>query len=160
MHPRAAELRQILDLEPHPEGGWYRETFRSTSQVQPDDGRDKRPALTAIDFLLNRGERSVWHVVQSDECWHYAEGAPLELLLFDPGSRIRTKLILGPVAGESRPLHVVPAGVWQAARSSGEFTLVQCTVGPGFDFRDFRLLRNHPIGPESRAALGDWSELL
>jgi uncharacterized protein len=160
MHPRAAELRQVLDLQPHPEGGWYREVYRSSSLVQPKDDRGQRSAITAIYFLLNRGEKSAWHVVQSDECWHFCEGAPLELMLFDPPSRIRKPLFLGPLAGEVRPFHVVPAGIWQAARSQGDFTLVQCTVGPGFDFEDFRLLRDEAGGRESLTGLGDWSNLL
>jgi uncharacterized protein len=157
MDPRADELRRTLDLQPHPEGGWYREVFRSTATVQPHDGRGARSALTAIDFLLNQGEQSVWHVVRSDECWHFCEGAPLELLQIDPTTRQRTRLVLGPVSGQTRPLHVVPAGVWQAARSLGTYTLVQCTVGPGFDFTDFRLGRDES---GSRELFGDWSELL
>lgn len=157
MHSRAEELRQLLSLQPHPEGGWYREVFRSNHSVQPDDGRGPRAALTVIYFLLAEGESSAWHVVQSDECWHFCEGAPLDLMLFNPATEERQQLKLGPIDSNTQALQIVPAGLWQAARSQGAYTLVQCTVAPGFDFADFSLLRNTPNGEDAAASLGEWA---
>jgi uncharacterized protein len=141
MHPRAQALIETLQLTPHPEGGFYREVFRSTETVQPSDSRPMRSALTTIYFLLPAGAHSRWHQVLSDEVWHFYEGAPLELLCDDQ------RWILGPVipGGEQAPVQIVPAGAWQAARSLGEYTLVGCTVGPGFDFADFSLREGNPL---------------
>jgi hypothetical protein len=145
MHSRAAELIRILKLRPHPEGGHYAEVFRSTSRVRPW-GRDvERAALTGIYFLLGAGERSRWHRVQADEAWHYYEGDRLELLsLSDVDSAEVTRVRLGPVGPDSRPVAVVPAGWWQTARPLGAYTLVGCSVGPGFEYADFTLLADEP----------------
>ncbi|MES2462953.1 MAG: cupin domain-containing protein [Armatimonadota bacterium] len=144
MDNRAALLIGELGLQPHPEGGYYREVYRSVSQVQPNDERPVRSALTTIYFLLIEGQYSSWHRVTSDEVWHFYEGDPLELFWLDTLTDERTQAVLGPVQGnsEQRPVQVVPAGCWQAARSSGAYTLVGCTVGPGFDFTDFSLLED------------------
>lgn len=144
MDPRAAQLIADLELAPHPEGGYYRQVHRSASTVQPDDGRGERAALTTIYFLLPAGEVSRWHVVTSDEVWHYYEGAPLELLTADGGFTRVARHQLGPPADGQRPVHVVAAHDWQAARSTGTYTLVGCTVGPGFEFGDFTLLAERP----------------
>ena len=142
MHSRAAELIRILGLRPHPEGGHYAEMYRSASRVLPI-GRDvERPSLTSIYFLLAAGEHSCWHRVLSDEVWHYYEGDPLELLRFDDEGLHRVRL--GPVAHETRPVAIIPAGSWQAARPLGAYTLGGCTVGPGFDFDDFTLAVDFP----------------
>lgn len=160
-NPRADELREILQLQPHPEGGWYREIFRSAARVAPQDGRAPRDALTVIYFLLAAGEHSAWHVVLSDECWQFCEGDPLELVTFDPASRRQDRIEIGPVAPSRRPVHVVPAGIWQAARTTGEYTLVQCTVGPGFDFEDFRLNRDSVDDLQTiQRALAEWAHFL
>ena len=106
------------------------------------DRNVERAALTSIYFLLAAGEFSRWHRVMSDEIWHYHEGDAIELMLFD--DRGMRRLQLGPVAGETRPTIVVPAGVWQAARTTGAYTLVGCTVAPGFEFADFSLLADAP----------------
>ena len=144
MHPRAAELISTLDLRPHPEGGFYHEVHRSTSRVNTDDGRE-RAALTTIYFLLTAGARSRWHQVDSDEVWHFYEGDPLELLELDARATTLARHRLGAVDGMTqRPVHTIPAGAWQAARTLGEYTLVGCSVGPGFDFADFRLLADDP----------------
>ena len=140
MPGKGEELIGVLGLEPHPEGGHYRELFRSAATVQPEDGRGGRAALTTIYFLLRAGERSRLHRVESDEVWHHYEGAPLELVVADGDFTTVRTVELGPVGPTSRPVEVVPAGCWQAARSTGEYTLVGCTVGPGFDFADFRML--------------------
>jgi predicted cupin superfamily sugar epimerase len=133
-----------LDLRPHPEGGYYREVFRSRLQVQPGDVRPVRAALTVIYFLLTAGAVSRWHRVASDEVWNFYEGDPLELLTIDPQTRQVEHYLLGAVGVDARPVHVVPAGVWQAARTTDAYTLVGCTVGPGFDFQDFQMLRDMP----------------
>ncbi len=160
MSSRSAELITLLNLQPHPEGGWYREIHRSRATVSPDDGRPPRSALTVIDFLLERGQSSAWHVVGSDECWQYCEGDPLELLTLDPRTGQRERIELGPISHSRRATSVVPPKVWQAARPLGAYTLVQCAVGPGFDFADFQMLRNLPGQDEIKGTLGTWSELL
>jgi uncharacterized protein len=142
MHARALELIELLGLSPHPEGGYFREVFRSTELVVPADHREARSALTTIYFLLPAGAYSRWHRVLSDEVWHFYEGAPLELLCDD------ARWILGPVGPNQSPVQIVPAGAWQAARSLGEYTLVGCTVSPGFDFADFTLRDGNPFASE------------
>lgn len=142
MHSRAAELLNTLGMRPHPEGGHYVELFRSAHRVQVLERKVERAALTSIYFMLVTGEHSRWHRVQSDEVWHYHEGDAIELLLFD--ERGLRRMRLGPVARETRPTIIVPAGTWQAARSTGAYTLGACTVGPGFDFADFALAVDWP----------------
>ena len=131
----AATLISRLQLEPHPEGGWYREVHRSATLLQT--ARGPRAALTSIYFLLEQQQHSRWHVVTSDEAWHFAGGAPLELLSYQPRSRLFRRRMLGPPMDGQEPTLVVNAGEWQAARSSGAWSLVGCDVGPGFDFEDF-----------------------
>ena len=129
-----ADIIRLLDLKPHPEGGHYRQTFRDTRMI---DG--SRAASTAIYFLLARGERSHWHRVDAVEVWHYYAGAALELEIADEkGRRERVTLGCDLAAGE-RPQAIVPAHAWQAARSLGDWTLVGCTVAPGFEFAAFEL---------------------
>jgi predicted cupin superfamily sugar epimerase len=102
MSARAEELIGLLGLAPHPEGGWYRETFRSTIEVDPLDGRSRRSALTGIYFLLTHGQRSRWHRVASDEIWTHLEGAPVRLLTFDPANGKLETTLLGPFALDER----------------------------------------------------------
>ena len=128
----AAEIIRLLALEPHPEGGHYRETFRDSRSVEG------RAASTAIYFLLARGERSHWHRIDAVEVWHYYAGAPLALRIAHDGGASTIRLGPDLAAGE-RPQAAVPAGAWQAAESQGEWTLVGCTVAPGFEFRSFEL---------------------
>src|ERR1041384_3498422 len=142
MHPRAAEIIQTLGMRPHPEGGHYVEGFRSAHRVHVVERRVERAALTAIYFLLAAGECSRWHRVLSDETWHYQEGDSIELLLFSDGNVRRHRV--GSVGPESRPTVVVPAGTWQAARTPGDYSLVACTVGPGFEDADFALAVDAP----------------
>jgi uncharacterized protein len=129
----AAEIIARLDLKPHPEGGHFRETFRDSA-----DDRDGRSASTAIYFLLARGERSHWHRIDAAEVWHYYAGGPLALSIAHQGSTNTIRLGADLAAGE-RPQAVVPAHAWQAAESHGDWTLVGCTVAPGFDFSTFEL---------------------
>ena len=125
----AKQVISLLDLRPHPEGGHFRETFRDTRKVAGE-----RSASTAIYYLLARGERSRWHRVDAVEIWHWHAGAPLAL-------RIATKTVrLGAdLAAGEHPQAVVPSGVWQAAESLGDWTLVGCTVAPGFEFSGFEV---------------------
>jgi predicted cupin superfamily sugar epimerase len=134
---RAAALVALLSLQPHPEGGWYREVFRSTHVVRPGDARPERSALTTIDFLLARGQFSAWHRVRSDEAWHLVEGGPLRLWVAPPGLDRIEQVDLGATTATQAPRHVVPAGWWQAAEPLSDYALVGATVGPGFDFADF-----------------------
>ncbi|AOW93351.1 cupin [Rhodococcus sp. WMMA185] len=136
-----------LDLTPHPEGGWYRETWRSDITVPEANLPDypgPRSAGTAILFLLMPGQRSVWHTVRSAEIWLYHRGSPLVLELGGDGPKPAspTAQILGSdVAAGEQPQLLVPPRHWQSARSEGdEPTLVSCVVVPGFDFEDFRLI--------------------
>jgi uncharacterized protein len=138
---RAAKLVATLQLQPHPEGGFYRELFRSSARVQPSDARPARSALTSIDFLLGRGQFSAWHRVASDEVWHLLEGGPLRLWLMAPGGERIDCVELGSVDGQHMPRHVVDAGWWQAAEPLGAYAYVGATVAPGFDFNDFSFLR-------------------
>ena len=139
MHPRASVLIRNLRLEPHSEGGRFSQVFRSPFIVQPSDGRDERSAVTSIYFLLQGGERSRWHRVLSDELWHYYEGDPLELYSIDPKTWKAGRLLLGREDGTAHPLQIIPSGYWQAARTTDEYTLVGCTVAPGFEYRDFQI---------------------
>jgi uncharacterized protein len=140
--PRTAEL---LDLAPHPEGGWYRETWRAAPSSEPAGYPGPRAAATGIYFLLAPGEESAWHRVRSDEIWLWHSGAPLALLDGGDGDRPSDApllVILGNdlVAGHV-PQHVIPGGHWQAARPATDAeVLVSCVVAPGFDFADFALL--------------------
>lgn len=123
-----------LELAPHPEGGWYRETYRHRD---PDGGRG---ACTAIYYLLKAGERSAWHRVRdADEIWHWYAGSPLALSVA-PKDRCERRILLGPeIVDGQRPQHVVRAGEWQAAESLGDWTLVGCTVSPAFEFDGFEM---------------------
>ena len=144
MHPRAEALIRRLRLEPHPEGGFYREVFRSALRVRPEDARPSRDALTLIYFLLVDGGWSRWHRVESDEAWSWVEGDALELLRIDAGLASFTREPLGAPAEGREAAAVIPAGDWQAARTTGAYTLVTCAVGPGFDFADFEMLSDLP----------------
>jgi predicted cupin superfamily sugar epimerase len=164
---RAQELIDTLSLQPHPEGGWFREVFRSSAQVAPADGRPARRALTTIYFLLQAHQHSRWHRVLSDEVWVHLEGAPLALWTSDAALRTPPAHIrLGPVdVHGTHPQHTVTAGRWQAAKplvtlvspGSADYTLVNCTVGPGFDFNDFSFMQ--PDGDEASRMRHHWPEL-
>ena len=129
----AAEVIRLLDLRPHPEGGHYRETFRD-----PRHDADGRSLSTAIYFLLVAGERSYWHRIDAVEIWHWHAGAALALQIAGSDGVMTIRLGADIAAGE-RPQAVVPASAWQAAESLGAWTLVGCTVAPGFDFSKFEL---------------------
>ncbi|WP_029151079.1 cupin domain-containing protein [Microbacterium indicum] len=134
----------ILGLEPHPEGGWFRRTWTGRDGVDTPAG--PRPAVTGIHYLLAPGEESAWHVVTSDEVWLWHGPGSLELSLGGSGERPgdATVVVLGPdLAAGDRPQVLVPAGTWQAARPRADReVLVSCVVSPGFSFDDWRLARD------------------
>ena len=139
MHKRAKDLIGELGLQPHPEGGYFREIFRSAHAVQPLDQRSARCALTTIYFLLVKGQYGRWHRVASDEVWHFYEGDPLEVYWID-GRDVVHQEMLGTASSNIHPMCVVPAGYWQAARPLGEYSFLGCDVAPGFEFQDFEML--------------------
>jgi hypothetical protein len=148
-----------LALQPHPEGGWYREVHRSTHTVMAE-GRC-RAALTTIYYLLDREQHSRWHTVCADEVWHFYAGAPLELLAYQPDTRQLTRTRLAADPNNGTLVSVVAANVWQAARPLGQFALVGCTVGPGFDFADFTFVCDVPgHAAHFSGALSEFADLL
>ncbi|WP_137388483.1 cupin domain-containing protein [Rhodoligotrophos defluvii] len=128
----AEEVIARLELSPHPEGGHFRETWRAPA------AEGERPSGTAIYFLLRDGERSAWHRVDATEIWHFHAGAPLLLRVAEGGSEVRHTLGADLAAGQA-PQVIVPADAWQSAESLGPWTLVSCTVSPGFLFSGFEL---------------------
>jgi hypothetical protein len=131
--PSAAAIIARLELKPHPEGGHYRETFRD-----PRPDAEGRARSTAIYFLLARGERSHWHRIDAVEIWHYYAGHALTLQIADENGKRSVRLGPDLAAGEV-PQAIVPVQAWQAAESAGDWTLVGCTVAPGFEFAKFEL---------------------
>ena len=128
------EVIRLLDLQPHLEGGWFRRTFEDT----PVEG--DRPASTAIYYMLQAEERSAWHKIDAVEVWHFYAGAPMSITLSPPDGQGATVQLLGPdLRAGARPQVVVPTGWWQTAVSLGAWTLVGCTVAPGFHFDGFEL---------------------
>ncbi|MDH4983744.1 cupin domain-containing protein [Hyphomicrobium sp. D-2] len=134
----ASDIIRMLDLKPHPEGGHFRETFRDENTIATDDG-GARAASTAIYFLLAHGEVSHWHRVDAVEIWHWHAGAPLQLSIAPPDGTIADLTIGSDLIKGERPQGIVPPGYWQSARSLGAWTLVSCTVAPGFLFEKFEL---------------------
>jgi uncharacterized protein len=134
----AAGIIRLLDLKPHPEGGYFKESWRDSRTV--DDGKGgKRAASTLIYFLLDTGDVSDWHRVDAAEVWHWYAGAPL-VITVSPNGHDAEAHYLGPdLKANQRPQYVVPEGWWQTATSLGAWTLVGCTVAPGFDFAGFEL---------------------
>lgn len=130
----AAAIISTLGMQPHPEGGYYVETF-----VDPVTDETGRARSTAIYYLLQKGEISHWHRVDAVEIWHYNAGAPLLLRLSEDGRAVTTLRVGADLAGGERPQGVVPTGVWQSAQSTGDWTLVTCTVAPGFRFEGFEM---------------------
>jgi len=149
MSLRSAELRKLLGLRPHPEGGWYAEHHRAALRVRAEVLGGDRAACTAIYYLLEAGDRSRAHRIRCDETWHFHEGAPLELDLEDASGRRLSVRLAPPPSGTFA--HTVPAGCWMAARSTGDYTLAGCTVAPGFEFEDLEY--RDPASADSRNAV-------
>jgi uncharacterized protein len=158
---RPQEIIQSIGLQPHPEGGWFKETYRSSQTVSSPVHGATRSSLTDIHFMLEQGQISRFHRVEHDEIWYWHEGDDLELVLWDAldigatprvitlGSLLTKDVISSESSAmtahksKSQPKvykFIVPAGIWQAARPLGEYTLVSCAVAPGFDFEDFRFM--------------------
>ena len=142
MHERAKALIAELGLEPHPEGGYYKQVFRSLTSVTRTSDAKERRALTAIYFLLAKGgsasaRKSRWHCVTSDEIWTHVEGGVITLWRFDGDAAYATRL--GSLQQDASPFLVVPANVWQAAELEDDYALIACFVAPGFEFDDFTL---------------------
>ena len=132
-HLNASDIIEKLQLAPHPEGGHFRETFRD------EQLKDGRSVGTAIYFMLQAGEISRWHKVDASEIWHFHAGAPLELGLSEDGEGLVTRILGTELDNGQLPQHVIPTGWWQQARSLGDWTLVGCTVSPGFEFSGFEM---------------------
>lgn len=143
-----AELVVALGLAPHPEGGFFRETYRSAESFAPAGIGAPRAVSTAILYLLRAGEKSRLHRIKSDELWHHHLGGGLRLTQLLPGGKIEETLIGPGLAAGQRLQHAVPAGAWFGAEPLGEFALVGCTVAPGFDFADFELGKRNDLVQE------------
>ena len=130
----AQDIIRMLGLKPHPEGGHFRETFRD-----PKQNSDGRAASTAMYFLLARGERSHWHRLDAVEIWHWYAGAPLQLEIAAAPGRVERVTLGGDISAGLRPQAVVAANLWQAAQTTGDWTLAGSTVAPGFDFAKHEL---------------------
>ena len=152
-----ALIRQ-LNLSPHPEGGHYRETYRASAVVATPHG--PRAASTAILFLLSAGESSSWHRIRSDELWHHHAGCALLIHELSHSGQVRSTRLGADLAAGEIPQHWVPAGHWFAAEPAGPspaldpaappWSLVGCTVAPGFDFQDFQLASSADLRPHQR----------
>lgn len=133
MTSSAADIIKALSMQPHPEGGWYVETWRAAAK------EGERPSGTAIYYLLEAGQRSHWHRIDAAEIWHYYAGAPLQLSISE-NAQSAEHFTLGPnVVDGERPQTIVPPEAWQSARSLGPWALVGCTVSPGFMFETFEM---------------------
>lgn len=140
----AADVVALLELSPHPEGGFYRETFRDQRRIDGD-----RAASTAIYYLLSEGRGSAWHRVDAAEIWHFYAGAPLALEISAEGETATRRILGQDISQGQRPQLVVPASSWQSAASLGAWSLVGCTVAPGFEFSAFELAP-HGFRPSRR----------
>lgn len=141
------ELVEKLALLPHPEGGYYRETYRSPGLIDakalPAEFTGNRHYSTGIYFLLTTGNFSAFHKVIQDEMWHFYLGAPIELFEIDPSGHLQRTIVGNDLSQGQQPQYLVPGGNWFASRvlpGSGEYSLAGCTVAPGFDFKDFTLV--------------------
>ena len=130
------EIIRQLELIPHPEGGYYRETYRSLVSAETDP---ERCASTCIYFLLTDGERTAWHRVRYDEIYHFYSGVALEVAMIDDHGTYTRQTLGNDIMNGQRPQLIIPGGVWQSARCNGDFSLIGCSVSPGFDFNDFEM---------------------
>ena len=150
MTTTAQSYIQALQMQPHPEGGFFSESYRSEQTLEvpaPGVGTRQRNVCTAIYFLLEAGNFSAFHRIQSDEIWHFYAGQALQVLELLPSGELRCTRLGLDIAGGELPQYVVPANTWFASRvaDGGTFSLVGCTVAPGFDFADFQLARRQEL---------------
>ncbi|AFL83487.1 hypothetical protein Belba_0840 [Belliella baltica DSM 15883] len=141
---RIDELVAQLDLRPHPEGGFYKEIYRSDLEINTDNG--ERSLMTSIYFLLTSENVSKFHQIKSDEMWFYHEGSPLTVHVIDEGGQYE-KIKVGPAGKKYKPQQMVPAGVifGSTVDEHDSYALVSCVVAPGFDFQDFRLFNKEEL---------------
>jgi hypothetical protein len=150
----AGEIVLMLDLQPHPEGGYYREVYRSGVILEknclPDGFPGSRSASTSIYYLLGREDFSAFHRIRSDEIWHFYSGGDLVIHSLEPGGRYMRQVLGSHLSKGARFQVVVPAGAWFAAEPEAgtEYTLAGCTVAPGFDYEDFELARKEALAKE------------
>lgn len=153
----ADQLIALYHLQPHPEGGWYKETYRSNESIPanalPQRFTGSRSFSTAIYFLLEQGNYSAFHKIKSDECWHFYAGDALEIFILSPDGELEIFLLGNDIENKQVFQHVVPANCWFASRPAKEsrYCFVGCTVAPGFDFEDFEmanandLIKTYPL---------------
>ncbi len=145
------QLITQFNLQPHPEGGWYKETYKSEEQIAsnalPQRFLGNRVFSTAIYFLLKKGNFSAFHRIKSDECWHFYAGQPLEVFIILPGGELSVVSLGKDIEKGQLFQYVVPANCWFASRPATEskFSFVGCTVAPGFDFADFELAKTNEL---------------
>jgi predicted cupin superfamily sugar epimerase len=148
------ELIRYFQLQPHPEGGYYRETYRSKEFIAhaalPKKFKDSRNYSTAIYFLLEQGDFSVFHSIQSDECWHFYAGGRLDIYVIHVNGTLQTVHLGNDIKNNETFQFVVPAGSWFATEPAKEatFCFVGCTVAPGFDFEDFEIAKTEELIPQ------------
>lgn len=135
----SSTIIQKLGLLPHPEGGYYLETYRSDTQIEVAGFEGKRSAATSIYYLLESGDFSAWHRIKSDETWHFYSGDPIKVVEITPQGEHTETLIGNQLAQGQLPQYTVKAGNWFGSRSTGAYSLVGCSVYPGFDFQDFEM---------------------
>ena len=141
----ADQLIQKYNLEPHPEGGWYKQTYKSNEQIPgnalPERFGANRTFSTAIYFLLEKGNFSAFHRIKSDECWHFYAGDPLVIYVIDYNEELKIISLGNDLEKGQAFQYVVPANCWFASRPApgSEYCFVGCTVAPGFEFEDFEL---------------------
>lgn len=139
LNKRISNYIETLQLEPHPEGGYFKETYRSELQYIQKDLPTKRNISTGIYFLITKGNFSAFHRIKSDEMWHFYDGDPLLVHIIHPNGKYEVLKVGLNMQNNEKPQGVVPAGAWFASETLGDFSLVGCTVAPGFDFEDFKL---------------------
>lgn len=147
MDPKTQEIINALDLSPHPEGGYYKETYRSEMNVETEDGKS-RSAATGIYFLLTKEICTSWHHVSSDELWHFYKGDPLVLEIINEQGKFSKRLLNDELTRKGQFQQLIPKNCWQRAYSTGEYTLVGCTVSPGFEFEDFEMIEEAELAEQ------------
>lgn len=145
MNSEIQQLATHLQLQPHPEGGFYKETYRCTNNTTHHHNTEPRSACTAIYFLLVENNFSAFHRIQSDEIWHFYKGEPIHLHTISPEGDYEEILIGNDIANNQHPQYTVPAGYWFASEVKSNYALCGCTVSPGFDFNDFELAETQQL---------------
>lgn len=140
-----------LQLQPHPEGGFYKETYRCESQTQQIHSNANRSACTAIYFMLTEGNFSAFHRIKSDEIWHFYSGSPIHLHTLSPEGHYQEIIIGADLSQNQHPQYIVPANYWFASEVKSNYALCGCTVSPGFDFADFEMANRKSLSQQYTA---------